>query len=233
MMSVDRLGRLRSGDRVHGPRVAFVREARNNDKAVLRYMCVDLILRRGTREGHPVHIYQREIWRNETARLATTATPCTNSQRVMGCGGGCCGSGVGQRYSLPSGPRNSCAIFTASFHAAVSGTATERGPFVAGLFDSFVLVVGADTGWANQSSGLQQFAQTPNLRRDPGGHRGRYAQGFVDAAEIVEREPYGDSGPVVLPLFAEPVCQSRKSAQTHPRAQIRPLDNRSADALRI
>jgi len=64
-------------------------------------------------------------------------------------------------------------------------------------------------------------------------HRGRAAERLVDAAEIVEREPHCDGGPVVLPLLTESVRQPGEATNAHARAQIGPLDNRSADALRV
>jgi hypothetical protein len=55
----------------------------------------------------------------------------------------------------------------------------------------------------------------------------------VDAAEVIEREPARHRSPVILPLFAEGVRQSRESARTHTDAEIGPLHNRSANVLGI
>jgi hypothetical protein len=55
----------------------------------------------------------------------------------------------------------------------------------------------------------------------------------VGAAEIVEREPASDSGPVLLPLFAEGVGEARETPIAYARAQVAALHNRSADTIRI
>ncbi len=41
----------------------------------------------------------------------------------------------------------------------------------------------------------------------------------MNAAEIVKGEPASDSGPVVLPFFAEGIREARESAKAHTRAQ--------------
>ncbi len=40
---------------------------------------------------------------------------------------------------------------------------------------------------------LQEFPNTPDVIRDSGRHSRGYAKGFVDAAEVVEREPHRNS----------------------------------------
>jgi hypothetical protein len=82
-----------------------------------------------------------------------------------------------------------------------------------------------------QSSGLQQFPHTPDVIGYARRHRRRGSQGFVNAAEIVKREPACDRGPVVLPTLTEGVRQSGEAAIAHARAEVTALDNRSADAF--
>lgn len=55
----------------------------------------------------------------------------------------------------------------------------------------------------------------------------------MNAAEIVEREPASDSGPMVLPLLAEGIREARKTPIAHARAEIGSLDNRGANAFGI
>jgi hypothetical protein len=55
----------------------------------------------------------------------------------------------------------------------------------------------------------------------------------AEAAEVIEREPAGDSGPVVLPFLAERVREARESTKAHAGAEVGPFDNRNEDALRI
>jgi hypothetical protein len=69
--------------------------------------------------------------------------------------------------------------------------------------------------------------------RNSGFHCGRAANRFVDAAKVVEREPYADSGPVVLPLLAESVREPSKTPRAHANAKILALDNRSTDTFGI
>src|SRR4051794_28264845 len=55
----------------------------------------------------------------------------------------------------------------------------------------------------------------------------------MNAAKVVEGKPKRDRCPVVLPLFAEGVGEPSESTGAHAQAEIGPLDNRSADALRV
>src|SRR5579864_2187929 len=64
-------------------------------------------------------------------------------------------------------------------------------------------------------------------------HSGRYAQGFMNMAEIVIREVQGDSGFQVVQLFRESIGQSGKPSHCHPHGQILPFHVRRADMLLI
>jgi len=68
---------------------------------------------------------------------------------------------------------------------------------------------------------------------DSSGHCGRHAQGFVGPAEVVEREPQHNGSPVIVPFLAEGVRQASETSNAHTRAEVGPLNNRSADALWI
>ena len=50
----------------------------------------------------------------------------------------------------------------------------------------------------------------PNTIRDPERHRWRHPQGFMRAAEIVERDVQAHGGKVAIDLFAKAVAQSSK-----------------------
>jgi hypothetical protein len=63
------------------------------------------------------------------------------------------------------------------------------------------------------SGRFQQSRTLQTLIGDLGFHSGRHAQCPMDAAEVVEHKPQRDDGPVVLPLLAEGVRESRESAR--------------------
>lgn len=83
------------------------------------------------------------------------------------------------------------------------------------------------------SRGLQQFAHTPDVIRNPSGDGRGHADGFVHAAEVIEGEPARDRSPVFLPLLAEGVRQAREAPRAHPDGQILPFHDTGADALRV
>jgi hypothetical protein len=70
-----------------------------------------------------------------------------------------------------------------------------------------VVVPSSKSSVQAESRGLQQLAHAPNVVGDPRSHGRRHAKRFVDAAEVVEREPARDGGPVILPLLPEGVSE--------------------------
>lgn len=57
------------------------------------------------------------------------------------------------------------------------------------------------------------------------GHRGSYAKGFVNSAEVVERVPQRHGSPVVLPFLAEGVRQASEATTAHTHAKIAAFDD--------
>ncbi|MBV8772692.1 MAG: hypothetical protein JO166_10260 [Deltaproteobacteria bacterium] len=47
----------------------------------------------------------------------------------------------------------------------------------------------------------------------------------MDTAEIVERKPERNSGPMVLPFLGEGIRQPQKTANAHTKAEITSFDN--------
>jgi hypothetical protein len=118
----------------------------------------------------------------------------------------------------------------ASRHSNAAFLNKKAQPFRAGL--SFV--VGDVQEWAAIGSrDLQQLPHRPDPRRDTSGHRRRHSKALVNAAEVVERVPKRYGGPVVLPFLREGIRKPGESSNAHTRAEVGPLDYRSADALRI
>ncbi len=87
----------------------------------------------GARKGHPISSHRLQIWRNETARPATTAVPWINSQRLIGCLGGF-------EFGAPqlgcSAPLVGSIIgFLLSFLRGATPADREKARWLAGFFD--------------------------------------------------------------------------------------------------
>ena len=57
---------------------------------------------------------------------------------------------------------------------------------------------------------VDQVANRPHAISDPENHRWRHPQGFMRAAQIVERDVQAHSGKVAIDLFAKAVRQARE-----------------------
>lgn len=84
-----------------------------------------------------------------------------------------------------------------------------------------------------RSRRFQQFPYAPDVIAYASGHRRRNSERFVNSAEVVEREPARNAGPVILPFLRECVCKSGEATIAHARAQVAAFDNRCADSFRI
>jgi very-short-patch-repair endonuclease len=60
-----------------------------------------------------------------------------------------------------------------------------------------------------------QFADSPNMIRDPKRHSWRLANGFVNMAKIIMRDVQTNGSDVMVKFLTETVCQSRKPALLH------------------
>ena len=71
---------------------------------------------------------------------------------------------------------------------------------------------------------IHDFLDLPNMISDARRHRGRHAQGLMDAREVVVHEVERDRVGVVLDLLGEGVRETRESVLNvnyiHPRASI-------------
>jgi len=94
--------------------------------------------------------------------------------------------------------------------------------------------------WARSAStrslscdGLHEFSDRPNMVSDTSGHSRGTTKGVMNAAEIVERKPYGIGGLQIRPLLAEGVCQPRQSPHSHPNGQVVALDVRGTNSFGV
>ena len=79
----------------------------------------------------------------------------------------------------------------------------------------------------------EQFAESPNARRDPRFHGRRNAQRLVNPAEVVPREMQAVCRPQVFPPLRECVRQPRETTHAHPDRQVLALDVAGANLVGI
>ena len=83
-----------------------------------------------------------------------------------------------------------------------------------------------------ESRGLRKVANAPHVVCDPGFHGGRAAQLLLNAAEVLEREPDHNSGPVVLTSW-KGIGQPGEAVDAHSQAAIQSRHDAIADVFPI
>src|SRR6266540_3793566 len=83
------------------------------------------------------------------------------------------------------------------------------------------------------SCGRQQLANRPDVIGEVGFHCRRHAQGLMHAAEVIPRHEQRHGRFQVLQFFREAVGQPGKPPKVHPNREIRALNMRRGDPLKV